>query len=488
MAGSTTTCQRCGKGYMGASCPFCTVTGVDLEALLNAEEMKLLRSEVDASPVSLVDMVSGKSYPVVTPLCKVGRDLGNDIALSGDRSMSRFHCQITHNGIDYLIEDCGSRNGTFLNGSPIATSRKLQNGDIMSAGVSRYRFTVKSIDELSAIDLMPNTPVEEPSLESGATTEFVSDGVPTSAVTPEQINEAREALQKLRGTVEEPENDGWQEATPPAAPAQQSKPVPEKDKPSSAPSLPPPPKPRSAPATAALPPRPTPRSAMAAAMFGDGVLPAWMEEFSMPELQKLMHEKERLNGLLEEIRQDIHQIDRRIAAMQGVSQALLSAGGPELGHACKQVFEAVEWHTDISPNNPFELSLKREGKIEAVIRVIVCNGDPNQKDFEALVNQQAVVWCQHNHEPKGIMVVQVSPNLAPKDRPYLTQEFLENMRRKKICVVQPTQLLAMFRLASQTGADKNYFKQMLITTSGALPGFVMKPQEAQAQNQPTPTV
>lgn len=473
---------------MGASCPYCTVTGVDLEALLNAEEMKLLRSEIDASPVSLVDMVSGKSYPVVTPLCKVGRDLGNDIALSGDRSMSRFHCQITHNGADYLIEDCGSRNGTFLNGSPIATSRKLQNGDIMSAGVSRYRFTVKSIDELSAIDLMPNTPVEEPDNGSnGAATEFVNEGgISTSLVTPEEINEAREALQKLRGTVENPEDDRWHEAAPPASASQVKKPVPEKERPSAAPNLPPQQKPRSAPATGALPPRATPRSAMAAALFGDGALPAWMEEFSMPELQKLMHEKERLNGLLEEIRQDIKQIDRRIAAMQGVSQALLSAGGPELGHACKQVFEAVEWHTDISPNNPFELSLRRDGKAEAVVRVIVCNSDPNLKDFEALVNQQAMVWCQHNHEPKGIMVVQVSPNLAPKDRPYLTQDFLENMRRKKICVVQPTQLLAMFRLASQTGADKNYFKQMLLTTCGALPGFVMKSQDAN-QSQPTPT-
>jgi len=35
------------------------------------------------------------------------------------------------------------------------------------------------------------------------------------------------------------------------------------------------------------------------------------------------------------------------------------------------------------------------------------------------------------------------------------------MKRKRICVVQPTQLLAMYRLAVLSGHDKNYFKELL---------------------------
>lgn len=396
--------------------------------------------------------------------------MGNHIVLAGDRSMSRFHFQIRQSAGDYYIEDCGSRNGTFLNGSPIAVPRKLQNGDIVSAGVSRYRFTVSAVDRAIAEAISGSGSSSGNGNGGGQAQEQEQDQLNPVAklepndndneISPEQIQEARDAMQKLRGTVDEhietspkPGEAGSSSATeskPSVRPAEEST---RKNQSAITEPLGP------AQAAVALP---------------------WLEEYAFPELQKLMNEKERLNGLLDEIRQDIKQIDRKIASCQGISQALLAASGPELGQAIKQVFDAMEWQTE-SSRDGFEIALKREPRVEAVVRVVVCNADePNNKEFEGLVNQQAVVWCQSNFEPKGVMVVQSFPEQSPRQRSPLNKDFLENMRRKKICVIQPTQLLSIYKFVVLNGQDKAYFKDMILNTCGALPGFVIKPQEKPA--------
>jgi pSer/pThr/pTyr-binding forkhead associated (FHA) protein len=499
------TCKRCAKEFTGPSCPYCTVTGVDLEALLNAEEMQLLHVANKAAPVVLVDMVTKKSIAVITPLCKIGRDLANDIPLTGDRSMSRFHFQIRQTGQDYYVEDCGSRNGTFLNGSPIAIPRKLHNGDIISAGISRYQFTIQSEKKGEAGSEAPETG------RAGRSSE--------KSITSADISEARDALQKLRGTVAEPvevaahEYSSQQAESPQtvdaaltedAAQSDDADQPPDPDEVSGSaewtdsPECPQSPeRPESKRhdeseettetviAQALIETMPSAvdsgeedRSAREAVHFGpidQSSPPAWLDEYLFPEIQKLMSEKVRLTGLLEEVRQDIKQIDRKIASAQGISQALLSGSGPDLAQACRQVFDSLEWTADSAANNQFELTLKKAPKIEAVVKTVICQSEPSAKDFEALVNQQAVVWCQSNYEPKGIMVVQMRPEIQPSQRPPLSKDFLESMRRKKICVVQPTQLLAIYRLVTFGGHDKSYFRDLFLTTCGPLSGFMMKP-------------
>lgn len=469
MSGPTSNCKRCGKGFVGGACPYCTVTGVDLESLLNAEEMKLLRDENQTeTPVALVDMVSGKPFAVTTPVCKIGRDLGNDIALAGDRSMSRYHCQIRQSGEDFYIEDCGSRNGTFLNGSPIAVPRKLQNGDIVSAGVSRYRFSLQTC-----------------SIGRGSDPDAAKAGI-----SPQELNQAREALDKLRGsvdltpcdsgaiTVEQPGNDRTPFAaeSPFAGGISSFTEFVETDNGSESPKQ----QQKEAPKSKQLLDEPALKAVPQFILNELPAPPQWLDEFAFPEIQKLMSEKERLNGLIEEVRQDIKQIDRKIASTQGILQALLSGSGPELGQAAKQVFEILEWQTESAANNPFEINLKKSAKIEAVVKVVLTQGDPSTKDFEALINQQAVIWCQSNYEPKGIMLVQISPELQPRQRGTLSKDFLENMRRKKICIVLPTQLLAIYRQVVLNGQDKNYFKEILLNTCGPLPGLSAKAAESHA--------
>ncbi len=62
------------------------------------------------------------------PVITIGRWSANDIVLPS-REVSRRHAQIRREGGRYLLEDCGSKNGTFLNNRRILEPQVLQDGD-----------------------------------------------------------------------------------------------------------------------------------------------------------------------------------------------------------------------------------------------------------------------------------------------------------------------------------------------------------------------
>jgi len=58
-------------------------------------------------------------------LTTIGRNEANVVDLH-DKRLSRFHCELRRRGEEYLVHDCGSRNGTKLNGcasAPTPSSR-----------------------------------------------------------------------------------------------------------------------------------------------------------------------------------------------------------------------------------------------------------------------------------------------------------------------------------------------------------------------------
>jgi len=69
----------------------------------------------------------------------IGRSSDNDIVIN-DSSISRFHATISINdeGI-LLIADCGSANGTFVNGERVRTSRPVHPGDELLFGSVRMK-------------------------------------------------------------------------------------------------------------------------------------------------------------------------------------------------------------------------------------------------------------------------------------------------------------------------------------------------------------
>lgn len=70
----------------------------------------------------------------------LGRQSDNDLVLLDSR-ISRRHAQVNQDVQGYLIEDAGSRHGTFVNGQRVATS-ELKTGDQISLGVTdTYQLT-----------------------------------------------------------------------------------------------------------------------------------------------------------------------------------------------------------------------------------------------------------------------------------------------------------------------------------------------------------
>ncbi|MCL4800161.1 MAG: FHA domain-containing protein [Burkholderiales bacterium] len=68
----------------------------------------------------------------------IGRDAACDIALA-DAAASKQHAVIVTVGLDHVLQDTGSRNGTAVNGKPIET-HVLQNEDLIEIGESRIRY------------------------------------------------------------------------------------------------------------------------------------------------------------------------------------------------------------------------------------------------------------------------------------------------------------------------------------------------------------
>lgn len=92
---------------------------------------------------------TGETIPLRNDVTTVGRGLGVDVRLD-DPSVSRLHAEIVRRGLYYYAADLGlSRNGTRVNGRPIAR-RVLDNGDVLSFGTARCRIEGLPREELAA--------------------------------------------------------------------------------------------------------------------------------------------------------------------------------------------------------------------------------------------------------------------------------------------------------------------------------------------------
>ena len=70
----------------------------------------------------------------------VGRDSGNDIAMSDDETASGLHAVVERFPSGWSVTDLGSSNGTWINGERIWASHRLRHGDEIRAGQTRLVF------------------------------------------------------------------------------------------------------------------------------------------------------------------------------------------------------------------------------------------------------------------------------------------------------------------------------------------------------------
>lgn len=82
----------------------------------------------------------GKKYELKNKEFIVGRDKSADIQVN-DPNVSRRHSKLKRMGNSYTIEDCGSRNGTYVNDEQVGPeARKLSKEDMIKIGGTVMKF------------------------------------------------------------------------------------------------------------------------------------------------------------------------------------------------------------------------------------------------------------------------------------------------------------------------------------------------------------
>ena len=70
----------------------------------------------------------------------VGRGSGNDVNLARDEYASSNHARVEPRRDGVWVEDVGSTNGTYLNGTRLTHAKRLAPGDILRVGETELRY------------------------------------------------------------------------------------------------------------------------------------------------------------------------------------------------------------------------------------------------------------------------------------------------------------------------------------------------------------
>jgi hypothetical protein len=127
-------------------------------------------------------------------LTTIGRNEGNLVDLA-DKRLSRFHCEIARRGGAYFVHDCGSRNGTRVNGELITEEHALVDGDRIEMGDTRLVFHVDRPADVGSHDhLIPIRPVGRAFREAGTARMQPNDVDSAEDLTPFEAFDPRPTL------------------------------------------------------------------------------------------------------------------------------------------------------------------------------------------------------------------------------------------------------------------------------------------------------
>ncbi len=107
----------------------------DLRAASREPASSLGRLVVLASPDG--EPQAGSVFPL-DAVTTVGRDVNNSIVVD-DAFASAEHAVLTFRGRSWYVEDRGSTNGTYVNGSPVEDVAQVGFGDEIQVGRVRFR-------------------------------------------------------------------------------------------------------------------------------------------------------------------------------------------------------------------------------------------------------------------------------------------------------------------------------------------------------------
>ena len=94
---------------------------------------------------------AGTIYPLDEPIVNLGRGPTCQIPLQ-DEGVSRLHARIVRTSAGFVLEDAGSRNGTFCQGIRLNGPKRLEEGDRITIGATTaFRFSLQDSAEFHAI-------------------------------------------------------------------------------------------------------------------------------------------------------------------------------------------------------------------------------------------------------------------------------------------------------------------------------------------------
>jgi pSer/pThr/pTyr-binding forkhead associated (FHA) protein len=97
----------------------------------------------------------GQCFSLTQSTIIIGREAGSDVTVN-DRQVSRRHASLTWDGRQFIIQDLGSANGTFVNGIRLTASQVLQQGDVISLGQTVLLAFRASSPAASPSDTLPS--------------------------------------------------------------------------------------------------------------------------------------------------------------------------------------------------------------------------------------------------------------------------------------------------------------------------------------------
>jgi hypothetical protein len=128
------------------------------------EQTVLAWSQPQASLVVRQGAGVGMTFSITGEEIILGREEGLGISIR-DPEVSRRHARVFWQSADYYVEDLGSTNGTFLNGTRITSPQPLRAGDAIGIGQTLLVFqTEVEATQAQQPEPLPAQPVPPPAV------------------------------------------------------------------------------------------------------------------------------------------------------------------------------------------------------------------------------------------------------------------------------------------------------------------------------------
>lgn len=126
-----------------------TIVLTDIRAALQASE-----KEAQQKPAALLVVggdLNGTIFDLTEKITGIGRNADNQIPMEFN-GISRYHFKLHASSETHILEDCGSKNGTYLNNKKVEALTPLAKGDIIKVGSVALKYLPKGDPERLTYD------------------------------------------------------------------------------------------------------------------------------------------------------------------------------------------------------------------------------------------------------------------------------------------------------------------------------------------------